>query len=106
MVTSLSLMKLRLAQLCPDSSGNGSSVQFQCKRFPVDVERHLKLWNLRVATQRCFDYFKYIDSFDALSFRRCFFSKDSFQVSSYLQRLHLASLNLQEIAIWPGLPQR
>jgi len=53
MVTPLSLLKFRLAQLCPDASRNeistGGSVQFQDKRFPVDVDRHLKLLDFRVA---------------------------------------------------------
>ena len=43
MVTPLRLLKFRLSQLYPDTSRNeistGSSVQFQCKRFPVDVDR-------------------------------------------------------------------
>jgi len=56
------------ASACPISTG--SSVQFQGKRFPVDVDRHLKLWNLRAATRRCFDHSKDIDPFDTLSFRK------------------------------------
>jgi len=85
MVTSLSLLKFRLAQLCPDASRNeistGGSVQFQGKRFPVDVDRHLKLLDLRVATRRCFDHFQDIDPFDALSFQTRFLSTHSLQVS-------------------------
>jgi len=68
MVTPLSLLKFRLAQLRPDVSRNeistGGSVQFQGKRFPVDVDRHLNLLDLRVATRRCFDHFQDIDLSD------------------------------------------
>jgi len=72
MVMPLSLLKFRLAQLCPDAGGNeissGSSVQFKGKRFPVDVDRHLKLWDLRVATRRCFDHFQDIDPSNGMGF--------------------------------------
>ena len=48
MVTPLSLLKFRVAQLRPDASRNeistGGSVQG--KRFPVDVDWHLKLLGL------------------------------------------------------------
>jgi len=63
---------------CPTLS-TGGSVQFEGKRFPIGVDRHLKLWDLRVATQRCFDRFQDIDPFDglSLSFRTRFLSTRS-----------------------------
>ena len=81
MVTPLSLLKFRLAQVCPETSRNeistGGSVQFQGKRCPVDVDRHAfplmwKLLDLRAATRRRFDHFQDIDPLDALSFRTRF----------------------------------
>jgi len=87
MVTPLSLLKFRVAQLRPDASRNeistGGSVQFQGKRFPVDVDWHLKLLGLRVATRHCCDHFQDMDPFHTLSFsfRKRFLSTHSLQVS-------------------------
>jgi len=87
MVMPLSLLKFQLAQLCPDARrdeiSTGGSVQFQGKRFPVDVDRHLKVLDIRVVARRCFDHFQDIDSFDTLrlSFRMRILSTHSLQVS-------------------------
>ena len=100
MVTPLSLLKLRLAQFCPDASRNeistGSSVQFQGKRFPVDVDRHLKLLDLRVSTRRCFDHFQDIDPFDALSFRTRLLSTHSLQMSGQFAEITLRIFDLAQ----------
>jgi len=98
MVTPLSLLKFRLTQLCPDVSRNeistGSSVQLQGKRFPADVDRHLKILDLKIVTRCCFDHFQDIHPFDTLSLRTHFLLTHSLQVSGYFAEIALGILEL------------